>query len=222
VQVNLRRTSGFIFALPFLGAEYLTPEYLNSLEIANQTPYVSVHQKQELSVTESTPPRKPGRPKGSSRLNQTDALLCRQVAEEVLQNASLTNRAAILKVIGSQNPAGLRRLQGKFHRDEIVAAAKARAVAAEQARQATAQPNLEQMRLALDFACGGPSFQQAMRAMAATPFMQNIERMRREGVFEQAWMNVQQSPFMQTFAALQKAGWLGLPGQDNRNARPKE
>lgn len=167
-------------------------------------------------MTNSTTPRKPGRPKGSSRLNQTDALLCQQVAKEVLQEPSLTNRAAILKVIGSQDPAGLRRLQGKFHREEMVAAAKARAVAAEQARQATAQRNLEEMRLALDFARGGPSFQQAMCGIAATPFMQNIERMRREGVFEQAWMNVQQSPFMQTFAALQKAGWLGLPGQGKR------
>ena len=135
----------------------------------------------------------------------------------MLQEPSLTNRAAILKVIGSQDPAGLRRLQGKFHREEMVAAAKARAGAAEQARQATAQRNLEEMRgLALDFARGGPSFQQAMRDIAATPFMQNIERMHREGVFEQAWMNVQQSPFMQTFAALQKAGWLGLPGQGKR------
>jgi hypothetical protein len=37
--------------------------------------------------------------------------------------------------------------------------------------------------------------------------------MRREGVFEQAWMNVQQSPFMQSVARLQAAGWLGLPGK---------
>jgi hypothetical protein len=170
-------------------------------------------------VTESTTPRKPGRPKGSSRLNQTDALLCQQVAEKVLQNASLTNRAAILEVIGSEDPKGLRRLQGKFRREEMVAVAKARGVAAEQAWQATAQRNLEAMRLVSDFACGGPSFQQALRAIAATPFMQNIERMRREGVFEPARMNFQQSPFMQTLAALQKAGvfssqakipdWLG-------------
>jgi hypothetical protein len=165
-------------------------------------------------VTEYTTSRKPGRPKGSSRLNQGDALLCQQVAEEVLQNGSLTNRAAILKVIGRRNPAGLRRLQGKFRREEMVAAAKARAVAAEQARQAAAQQNLEAMRrLALDFAYGAHSFQQAIHAIAATPFMQNIERMRREGVFEQAWMNVQQSPFMQSVARLQAAGWLGLPGK---------
>lgn len=167
-------------------------------------------------MTESTTPRKPGRPKGSSRLNQSDALLCQQVAEVVLQNGSLTNRAAILKVIGSENPAGLRRLQGKFRREEMVAAAKARAAAAEQARQAAAQRNLEAMRLALDFASGGRNFQQAIRAIAATPFIQNIERMRREGVFEQAWLNIQQSPFMQTLAALEKAGSLGLPGLGKR------
>jgi hypothetical protein len=194
-----------------LGTEYLTPQYFNSLKTGNLTAYVSVKQRQEFSVTESTTPRKPGRPKGSSRLNQGDALLCRQVAEEVLQNGSLTNRAAILKVIGSQNPAGLRRLQGKFRREEMVSAAKARAVAAEKAQQVAVQRNLEAMRLALDFANGGRSFEQAIRAIAATPFMQNIERMRREGVFEQAWMNIQQSPFVQTLTALEKAGWLGLP-----------
>ena len=101
-------------------------------------------------------------------------LLCRQVTEKVLQNPSLTDRAAILQVIGNHDQKGLRRLQGKFHREEMVTGAKAQAWAAEQARQAAAQRNLETMRLVLDFACGGPSFQQAMRDIAATPFMQNI------------------------------------------------
>jgi hypothetical protein len=158
-------------------------------------------------VTESTIPRKPGRPKGSSRHNQTDARFCQQVADTVLRNPSLTNRAAIRQVIGSHDPAGLRRLQGKFHREEMVAAA-------EQARQAAAQRNLDGMRLALASVF---VFQQAMRNIAASPFMQNIERMRREGVFEQAWMKVQQSPVMQALGALQKAGafsaWPGLPAR---------
>jgi hypothetical protein len=162
-------------------------------------------------VTESTIPRKPGRPKGSSRHNQTDALFCQQVADTVLRNPSLTNRAAIRQVIGIHDPAGLRRLQGKFHREEMVAAAKARARAAEQARQAAAQRNLDGMRgLALDFI----RFQQAMRNIAAPPFIQTIERMHREGVFEQAWMKVQQSPIMKALDSLQKAGafsaWPGL------------
>jgi hypothetical protein len=148
------------------------------------------------------------------------------VAEKVLQNSSLTNRAAILAVIGSNNPAGLRRLQGKFDREGMVAAAKARAEAAEQARQTAAQQKLEAMRRALDFFIGGPCFQETIRNIAATPFMQNIERMRREGVFERAWRKVQQSPFMQTLDALQKTGvfssqikipgWPGLPSPSER------
>jgi hypothetical protein len=157
-------------------------------------------------VTESTIPRKPGRPKGSSRHNQTDALFCQRAADTVLRNPSLTNRAAIRQVIGN-DPAGLRRLQNKFHREEMVAAAKARARAAE---QAAAQRNSDGMRLVLDSVF---VFQQAMRNIAASPFMQDIERMRRG-------MKVQQSPFMQALGAFQKTGafsaWPGLPALGKR------
>ncbi len=160
-------------------------------------------------MTESITRRKPGRPTGSSRLNKSDALLCQLVAEKVLQNPTLSDRAAIVQVIGSQDAAGVRRLQGKFHRGEMVAAAKARADAAEQARQASVHRNLEAMRLALD----------VVRDIASKPCGQGLEWIHRKGVSDLLW-NMPQFPLKQAVGALQNSGALSfLPLMLNRKEK---
>lgn len=78
---------------------------------------------------------KPGRPKGSSRYRESDPILLQMVADKVLANPGLSTRAAILQILGKQDDAALRRLQGKLPpREQFVAKARDRAEAAERRR----------------------------------------------------------------------------------------
>jgi len=58
--------------------------------------------------------RLPGRPPGSSKYSRTDPALLRQVADRLRSDPSLTTRAAIVRSVGCNDPAALRRLQVKF------------------------------------------------------------------------------------------------------------
>lgn len=73
--------------------------------------------------------RKPGRPPGSSKLNEDDAIRLTQIAEKIIADPALSTRAAIQRVVGS-NPSTIRRMERKFRRNEMVQAAKERAAAA--------------------------------------------------------------------------------------------
>ena len=71
--------------------------------------------------------RRPGRPAGSSRLKETDEALLAKIGDKVLANPNISTRAAIVQVLGKNDPAALRRLQGKFKpREAFVEAARQR------------------------------------------------------------------------------------------------
>jgi hypothetical protein len=80
----------------------------------------------ETSVDNNPNPGKArGRPKGSSRYKELDQPLLRKIAEMMEADAALTKTAAIKRLIGNENNAGLHRLQekfaryGEFHRSAI-------------------------------------------------------------------------------------------------------
>ena len=74
--------------------------------------------------------RRPGRPQGSSRYKESDLVLLDQVAERLVANPELAIRAAIIRVVGPNDGADLRRLQAKFRSRQEQCMEKARMRAA--------------------------------------------------------------------------------------------
>lgn len=157
-------------------------------------------------------PRKLGRPRGSSRLNEGDAALCQQIAERILADESLSTRQAILQVVSIQaSPAArastLRRLQGKFNREVHVDAARERVAEATRARQCAMQANLEGFRSIMEFMNGGPNFQRFVTTPQVKEVLESIAPFMNGGSF---WKDLGTSPYGQTIKALQTSGVFGM------------
>jgi len=119
-------------------------------------------------MTIESPCRKPGRPRGSSRYSESDPQLVRQIGDRLLAKPSLSVRAAIMQAVGDDNPAALRRLQGKCpSKARMIADAEER-VREAQRRRAEAWERLHAVATAANASIAALVTSPGMRALSET------------------------------------------------------